>query len=65
MMYVDAYETISRKNQIFLQHALFCHVCDRSLFIFFYLSILGSAHENFVYSRSQVHAKIIDFQVMM
>ena len=30
-MYVEAYETLVI-NQSFLQHALFCHVCNHSLY---------------------------------
>ena len=32
-MYVEAYETLSNESKFFLQHALFCHVCNRSVYI--------------------------------
>ena len=34
-MHVEAYETLSHKIKVFLQHALFSHVCGRSLCIIF------------------------------
>ena len=32
-MYVEAYETLVIHQSFFKKHALFCHVCNRSLYI--------------------------------